>query len=79
MEHVAIIDGNTLYSEASFQQISGEIKDAEENIVLTKGTPRIKKKIEGRVFSLVQGASGNKNYFHWLFQLIKDRPMIATP
>ena len=70
VEHVAIIDGNTLYNEASFQQISGELKDAEENIVLTKGTPRIKKKIEGRVFSLVQGASGNKNYFHWLFDIL---------
>ena len=70
VEHVAIIDGNTLCNEASFQQISGELKDAEENIVLTKGTPRIKKKIEGRVFSLVQGASGNKNYFHWLFDML---------
>ena len=29
VEHVAIIDGNTLYNEASFQQISGEIKYAE--------------------------------------------------
>ncbi len=44
VEQVAIIDGNTLCNEASFQQISGELKDAKENIVLTKGTPRIKKK-----------------------------------
>ena len=44
VEHVAIIDGNTLVNEASYQQISGELKNAEENIVLTKGTPRVKKK-----------------------------------
>ena len=44
VEHVAIINDNTLVSEASYQQISGELKNAKENIVLTKGTPRIKKK-----------------------------------
>jgi len=70
VEHVAIIDGNTLVNEASYQQISGELKNAKENIVLTKGTPRIKKRIEGRVFSLVQGASGNNNYFHWIFDIL---------
>ena len=70
VEHVAIIDGNTLVNEVSYQQISGELKDAKENIVLTKGTPRIKKRIEGRVFSLVQGASGNNNYFHWIFDIL---------
>jgi len=70
VEHVAIIDGNTLVNEASYQQISGELKDAKENIVLTKGTPRIKKNIEGRVFSLVQGASGGNNFFHWIFDIL---------
>ena len=70
VEHVAIIDGNTLVNEASYQQISGELKDAKENIVLTKGTPRLKKRIKGRVLSLVQGASGNKNYAHWLLDIL---------
>jgi|TARA_B100002003_G_scaffold107701_1_gene100008 capsular polysaccharide biosynthesis protein len=70
VEHVAIIDGNNLVNKASHQQISGELKDAKENIVLTKGTPRIKKKIKGRVLTLVQGASGNKNYFHWVFDIL---------
>ena len=70
VEHVAIIDGNTLVNEASYQQISAELKDAKENIVLTKGTPRIKKNIEGRVFSLVQGASGGNNFFHWIFDIL---------
>ena len=70
VEHVAIIDGNTLINEASYQQVSGELKDAKENIVLSKGTPKIKKKIKGRVLSLVQGASGNKNYLHWVFDIL---------
>ena len=69
VEHVAIIEDNTLVNDASFQQISGELKEAKENIVLTKGTPRIKKKIEGRVLSLVQGASGN-NFAHWMFDML---------
>ena len=70
VEHVAIIDSNILVNKVSYQQVSGELKDAKANIVLTKGTPRIKKNIEGRVFSLVQGASGNKNYFHWVFDIL---------
>ena len=70
VEHVAIIDGNTLVNGASYQQVSGELKNAKENIVLSKGTPRTKKKIKGRVLSLVQGASGNKNYAHWLLDIL---------
>jgi capsular polysaccharide biosynthesis protein len=69
VEHVAIIDGNTLLNEASYQQISGELKDAKENTVFTKGTPRIKKKITGKVLSILQGASGN-NYAHWMFDVL---------
>ena len=49
VEQVAVIDGNNLVSDVSFQQILGELKGAKHNIVLTKGTPRIKKKIKGRV------------------------------
>ena len=45
-------------------------KKISSNIVLIKGTPRIKKKIKGRVLSLVQGASGNNNYFHWMFDIL---------
>jgi len=70
VEHVAIIDGNTLVNEVSYQQVLGELKDSKKNIVLNKGTPRIKKRIEGRVLSLVQGASGNKNYLHWVFDIL---------
>ncbi len=70
IENVAIIDGNNLVNEASYQQILGKLKDAKENIVLTKGTPRLQKKINGRVLSLAQGASGNKNYAHWMLDIL---------
>jgi len=74
VEHVAVIDNKTLFNQASFQQIDigsgAELRSPKENIVLTKGTPRIKKKISGKVFSMVQGASGNQNYFHWLFDIL---------
>ena len=46
----------------------------EENIVFSKGTPRIQKKIKGKVLSLLTGGGGNDNYWHWLFDVI---PRIA--
>ena len=53
VEHVAIISNNILLGEISYQQISGNLKDGSNNIVLTKGTPRIKKKIIGKVLSIL--------------------------
>ena len=42
----------------------------EKNIVFSKGTPRIKKKIKGSVISLLSGGGANKNYFHWLYDVL---------
>lgn len=69
VENVAIISNNLIVNHVSYQQIRGELKDASTNIVIKRGTPRIKKKVSGKVFSLTQGASGN-NYFHWLFDIL---------
>lgn len=69
IENVAIIENNKLIPGTSFQQIDGKIKSSNFNIVLQSGTPRFKKKKDGTVLSLVQGASGN-NYFHFLFDVI---------
>ncbi len=44
--------------------------DIKQNIVFTKGTPRIKKKIKGKVLSLLTGGAGNNNYFHWIFDVL---------
>ena len=69
VENVAIIKDNHILPEISYQQIKGELKDVSYNRVINLGTNRIKKKIDGKVFCLVQGGSGN-NYFHFLFDII---------
>ena len=43
---------------------------AKENIVLKKGTPRIKRTLKGNVLSLLTGGGGNDNYWHWLFDVL---------
>jgi hypothetical protein len=69
VEHVAIIAQDIIMPNISYQQIEGELKNIEYNKILVSGTNRIKKKIKGKVLSLVQGASGN-NYFHFLFDIV---------
>lgn len=68
-ENVSIINENNLISESSFQQINGDLKNKNYNSALIKGTPRLKKKLRGKIFNLTQGGSGN-NYFHFIFDLI---------
>ncbi len=70
VENVAIINKNQILDNVSYQQIKGEFKGPSFNVVIKKGTPKFKKKIKGKVFSLVQGASGNNNYFHWMFDVL---------
>ena len=65
VEHVAIIKDNFLLPNISYQQVHGDFKSIDFNKTLITGTPRILKKFEGNILSLVQGASGN-NYFHFL-------------
>lgn len=69
VENVAIISENQIINHVSYQQVKGEFKEPSFNVVIKKGTPKFKKKINGKVFSLVQGASGN-NYFHWMFDIL---------
>lgn len=70
IEHVAVINKNQIMDLVSYQQVRGVFKDPTFNVVIKKGTPKFKKKFNGRVFSLVQGASGNNNYFHWMFDIL---------
>ena len=70
VENVAIINNKKIVNDASFQQIDGELKNAKFNCVISKGTPYFKKKFTGKILSLTQGASGHKNYFHWLFDIL---------
>jgi len=70
VENVALINDNKIIDNISYQQILGDLVSAEKNISIKKGTPRVKKKFKGKVLSLAQGASGNFNYYHWLFDLL---------
>ena len=70
VENVAIINQNQILDKISYQQQNGKLCQANLSIILSKGTPRIKKKIKSNLFILSQGASGNENYFHWMFDII---------
>tara|TARA_Y100000389_G_scaffold111748_1_gene108813 strand:- start:813 stop:1928 length:1116 start_codon:yes stop_codon:yes gene_type:complete len=70
IQNVAVISKNNIVHGASYQQIDGDLKGAENNICLRIGTPRIKKKFPGCVLNLAQGASGHNNYSHWLLDIL---------
>jgi capsular polysaccharide biosynthesis protein len=70
VENVAIINKDKILNKASYQQINGQLNDSKSNSTILKGTPHFKKKIDGKILSLTQGASGHKNYFHWLFDIL---------
>ena len=67
--NVAYIKDNNLIPKISYQQNKHSVGLLKHNSVLIKGTPAFKRVINGKVLSLVQGASGS-NYFHWLFDLL---------
>tara|TARA_B100001093_G_scaffold464699_1_gene481783 strand:- start:56 stop:817 length:762 start_codon:yes stop_codon:yes gene_type:complete len=66
----AIIIDKNLVDGASFQIRGVKNSKAINNIVFTKGTPKIKKKLKGSIFSLLTGGAGNANYWHWLFDVL---------
>ena len=75
VEDVALILNKKLISGPSFQlrkteNITVKFEDISKNIILKIGTPNFQKKIDGNVFSLLTGGGGNKNYFHWLFDVL---------
>ena len=66
----AVILDNNIVEGPSFQLRNNNNSKCNENIVFTKGTPRLQKKINGTVFSLLTGGGGNNNYWHWLFDVL---------
>ena len=69
VSNVAVISKNNLYKKTSFEGINSKKKNFKFSEILKQGTPKFKKKFEGTVLSLVQGASGS-NYFHWMFDIL---------
>ncbi|MDB9807775.1 glycosyltransferase family 61 protein [Candidatus Pelagibacter sp.] len=70
VENVALINKNKILNNVSYQQINGQLKSSQFNSTIYNGTPKFKKKINGKILCLTQGASGHKNYFHWLFDIL---------
>ena len=70
VENVAVILNNQIINKVSYQQNNGILKKAKYNVATKRGTPYFLKKYSGKVLSLAQGASGNNNYFHWLFDIL---------
>ena len=68
-QNVSIINKDNIISEASFQHVDNELKNVNFNSTLINGTPKFKKKFNGTIFNLTQGASGN-NYFHFIFDIV---------
>ena len=69
VQNVAAIKDNKIYPPASFQHAKNRLVSAKFNPVLNTGTTKIKKKYQGTILSLVQGAS-TENYFHWLLDIL---------
>ena len=67
---LAIIKNNSIINGPSFQYRDNKNANCDLNSVFSKGTPRIKKKIKGKIFSLLTGGGGNRNYWHWLFDVL---------
>ncbi|MDC0902868.1 glycosyltransferase family 61 protein [Pelagibacteraceae bacterium] len=51
----------------NLQIINGNTSD---NFVIKNGTPKILKKINGTVFSLLSGGAAKNNYWHWIFDVL---------
>jgi len=74
VQDTAVILDNSIVEGPSQQLRFNNNASIKENIVFEKGTPRFKKKLNGTVLSLLTGGAGNKNYSHWLFDVL---PRIA--
>ena len=66
----AVISNNKIVCGASYQFRNNINAACKENIVLSIGTTRFKKKIKGNLFSLLSGGGANSNYWHWLFDVL---------
>lgn len=66
----AVIQNNRIIEGPSFQIRNSNFENIKKNVVFDIGTPRLKKKINGNLASLLTGGAGNDNYWHWLFDVL---------
>ena len=66
----AFIIGNKIIEGPSFQHRNPKNAPISENIVFLKRTPKFKRRVKGTVMSFLTGGGGNKNYWHWLFDVL---------
>ena len=66
----AVIQNNKVLEGPSFQIRDTKFENIKKNNIFIKGTPKIKKKVKGKVLSLLTGGAGNYNYWHWLFDVL---------
>ena len=66
----AIISNNKIVDGPSFQLRDNINVDCLRNSIIEIGTPRLKKKLNGKIFTLLTGGGGNTNYWHWLFDVL---------
>ena len=66
----AVIQNNKVLEGPSFQIRDTKFENIKKNNIFINGTPKIKKKVKGKVLSLLTGGAGNYNYWHWLFDVL---------
>ena len=66
----AVINKNRIVDGPSFQLRKNRNVDCLKNSIIENGTPRFKKKLKGKILSLLTGGGGNTNYWHWLFDVL---------
>ena len=68
---VAYIDKeNNVLPNVAIQLRNHKNSKLSDNFVFKNGTPKFPKKIKHNVFSLLCGAPGNDNYYHWFFDVL---------
>ena len=70
VDDAAYIYKNFLLAEPSYQYRNSINANIKKNITLKTGTPKIIKKLQGNVLSLLSGGAANNNYGHWLTDVL---------
>tara|TARA_Y100000816_G_C26072468_1_gene564254 strand:+ start:310 stop:1368 length:1059 start_codon:yes stop_codon:yes gene_type:complete len=66
----AYLKENKIIKNISFQIRNNINTNIKKNVVFSIGTPKILRKFDGSVMSLLTGGAGNNNYWHWMYDSI---------